>query len=371
MSWAIWITGLPGSGKSAVARAAATAIRARGETVALLELDEMRRLVTPAPSYSDVERELVYRGLVYVAATLVAAGVPVVIDATGHRQEWRDLARAVIPAFAEVQLLCPLEVCRERERRRIPGHAPIGIYARSGQAGARVPGVDVPYEPAAMPELTIDTTLETPAAGAVRIADLVAGLPRAARRDAAATAHWALWITGLPGSGKTTIASQVAEALAARGVAVQVLDVTDVRAFLSHGAVTPLGEDVAHRVLVYAAKRLTEAGVPVIVDACAPVRRWRELARSLIGRFAEVQLVCPASLCATRERAVRWRLVGCSHQIPARHVSAGPDILIAYEEAVNPELTIHTHVEDPWSAVDRVLRLVARLREDDRASLAT
>jgi adenylylsulfate kinase len=369
VSWAVWITGLPGSGKSAVARAAATAIRARGEAVALLELDEMRRLVTPAPSYSDVERELVYRGLVYVAATLVAAGVPVVIDATGHRQEWRDLARATIPAFAEVQLLCPVDVCRERERLRVPGNAPIGIYARSGQAGARVPGVDVPYEPAAVPELTIDTTVETPAAAAVRIADLVATLPRAARRDA--SAHWALWITGLPGSGKTTIASHVAEALAARGVAVQLLDVTDVRAFLSHGAVTPLGEDIAHRVLVYAARRLTEAGAGVIVDASAPVRQWRELARRLIGRFAEVQLVCPASICATRERAVRWRLIGCSHQIPSRHAAAGPDIVIAYEEAVNPELTIHTHVEDPWSAVASVLRLVARLEADDRASLAT
>lgn len=370
MSWAVWITGLPGSGKSTVARAAVTAIRGRGEAVALLELDEMRRLVTPAPSYSDAERELVYRGLVYVAATLVAAGVPVVIDATGHRQEWRDLARAVIPSFAEVQLLCPLDVCRERERVRAPGNAPIGIYARSGQAGGQVPGVDVAYEPTATPELTIDTALETPAVGAARIADLVARLPRAVRRDAAAAANWALWITGLPGSGKTTIASLVAEALAARGVAVQILDVTDVRAFLSQGAVTPLGEDIAHRVLVYTAKRLIEAGVGVIVDASAPVRRWRELARGLIGRFAEVQLVCPASICATRERAVRWRLIGCSQQIPPRH-AAGPDILLAYEQAVNPELTIHTHVEDPWSAVESVLRLVARLQADDRASLAT
>lgn len=369
MSWAVWITGLPGSGKSVVARAAAAAIRARGEEVTVLELDEMRRIVTPSPSYSDAERELVYRGLVYVAATLVAPGVPVIIDATGHRQEWRDLARAVLPAFAEVQLLCPLDVCRERERVRVAGKALIGIYARAGTAGARVPGVNVPYEPSTMPELTIDTTREAPATAAARVADLAAKLPRAPRRDA--PAHWALWITGLPGSGKTTIASHVAEALAARGVAVQVLDITDVRAFVCNGAVTPLGDEIAHRVLVYAAERLADAGVAVIVDASAPARRWRDLARALIGRFAEVQLVCPANICATRERAVRWRLIGCPHQVPPRQTAAGPDIVIAYEHAVNPELTIHTHVEDPWSAVDSVLRLVARLQADERASLAT
>jgi adenylylsulfate kinase len=368
VSWAIWITGLPGSGKSVIARAAATAIRARGEPVTVLELDEMRRVVTPAPSYSDAERDLVYRGLVYVAATLVSAGVPVVIDATGHRREWRDLARAVVPAFAEVQLVCPLDVCRERERARRAGNAPTGIYARAGQRGARVPGVDVPYEPATAPELTIDTTVEPPAAAAARVADLVGALPRAPRRDAAP--RWVVWITGLPGSGKTTIASRLAETLTARGVPVQILELTDVRAFLAHGAVTPLGDDIAHRVLAYAAKRLSDAGVAAVVDASAPARAWRQLARTLIERFAEVQLLCPASICATRERAVRWRLIGCSHQIPPRHTLAGPDIVVAYEHALNPELIIHTDIDDPWSAVERVLQLVARLQADDRAGLA-
>ena len=227
MSWAIWITGLPGSGKSVIGRAAAAAIRARGQDVTALELDEMRRLVTPSPTYSDAERDLVYRGLVYVAATLVTAGIPVIIDATGHRREWRDRARAMLPAFAEVQLLCPLDVCRERERERMTGNAPVGIYARAGTTGARVPGVDVPYEPAAMPELTIDTAREAPGPAAARIADLAAKLPQAPRR--CARSHWAVWITGLPGSGKTTIATHVAEALRARGAAAQVLAFADVR----------------------------------------------------------------------------------------------------------------------------------------------
>src|SRR5688572_28949778 len=111
MSWAIWITGLPGSGKSVIARAAADRLRAEGRRVALVEMDAMRRVVTPDPTYSDVERDRVYRALVYVAASLVEAGVPVVIDATAHWRQWRDLARGAIRHFAEVQLECPIEAC--------------------------------------------------------------------------------------------------------------------------------------------------------------------------------------------------------------------------------------------------------------------
>jgi adenylylsulfate kinase len=369
MSWAVWITGLPGSGKSAVARAAVEAISTPTAPVALLELDEMRRLVTPAPIYSDAERDLVYRALVFVASTLVDAGVPVIVDATAHRRAWRDLARAVIPHFAEVQLTCPLDVCREREETRVGGHAPRGIYAAAGRPDGRVPGVDVRYEPAASPEVTIDTTRETPPAAAARVAKLVADWPRVPARSPI-TAGWTVWITGLPGSGKTTIASAVAEALSSRGIAVRILDCADVRAFVAGPSWSPLAEDITHRALVYTARRLNELGIPVIVDATAPARAWRELARATIPRFSEVQLVCPADVCATRERAVRWRLLGCAHQSAASIRAYGPDIALAYEHALGPELTIHTDVEDPWSSAETVLHLTMRLHVADSARVA-
>ena len=172
MSWAIWITGPPGSGKSSVARAAAALLRARGEPVTVLELDAIRKQITPVPQYTDTERDLVYRALGYMAATLVDAGVPVIVDATAHRRVWRDAARAAIPRFAEVQLACPLDVCRERECTRPRGHAPVGIYVRAGQPGATVPGVDVPYEPAFAAELTIDTMVDDVATAAAKVAAL-------------------------------------------------------------------------------------------------------------------------------------------------------------------------------------------------------
>ena len=157
MSWAIWITGPPGSGKTTLARGAAAALEARGLALKVLELDEVRKTVTPEPTYSDTEREIVYRALAYMAKLLTDAGVPVLVDATAHRRAWRELGRHLIPAFAEVQLLCPLEVCREREESRHPGHAPRAIYARGGGPGATVPGLDVPYEESLHADLTLNT----------------------------------------------------------------------------------------------------------------------------------------------------------------------------------------------------------------------
>jgi adenylylsulfate kinase len=183
VSWAIWITGLPGSGKSVLARAAAHTLGSAGERITVLELDEIRRVLTPRPTYSDLEREVVYRALACMAHLLSDAGRPVIIDATAHRRAWRELARQLIPRFAEVQLVCPAEVCREREARRQTGSAPRGIYGRSGEPGATVPGVNVAYEPPVSPELVVDTAVEDVPAAAARIVALAHRLAASASPD--------------------------------------------------------------------------------------------------------------------------------------------------------------------------------------------
>jgi adenylylsulfate kinase len=172
MSWAVWITGLPGSGKSVIAATTAEMFEAWDCPVVVLELDQIRRVITPHPTYSDAEREAAYRALVYIGAGLVEAGTPVIFDATAHRRAWRDLARRTIRDFAEIQLICPLEICRQREAARVDSHAPSGIYAGAGRRGSRVPGVDFKYELARAPELMLDTkdlSVETAAAEIVSI----------------------------------------------------------------------------------------------------------------------------------------------------------------------------------------------------------
>ena len=140
MSWAVWITGLPGSGKSAIAQAAAAELQARGEQVMVLELDRIRKVITPQPTYSDAEREAVYRALVYMAAALVDAGVAVILDATAHRRAWRELARTTIPNFAEVQLRCPWRSAASASAHASRERRPRASMTRRPARGPPFPG---------------------------------------------------------------------------------------------------------------------------------------------------------------------------------------------------------------------------------------
>ncbi|HET8533353.1 MAG TPA: adenylyl-sulfate kinase [Methylomirabilota bacterium] len=361
MSWAIWITGPPGSGKSAIARATTARLEEQGQPIKRLELDEIRKVITPEPTYTDREREIVYRALGYMAVTLVETCTPVLIDATAHRRAWRDLARAAIPRFTEVQLVCPLEICQERERTRKVGHAPRDIYRQAGRPGATVPGVNVPYEPALAPELLIDTSQQNVDEAAGRVVRLAGELAQAAGTGATPEREpgWAIWITGRPGSGKSTLAQRVMQALRERGTLVRLLDLAPVQRFLLDGRPGDDAEqDLVHRVLAYTAKLLTEAGVSVVVDATAGRRAWREAARELIPCFAEVQLLCPTAICLERERAVRW---GLTFEAPAPPTAPRPDIELDYEESIRPDLSIRTDVYDPHAAAERVLVVVQRL----------
>jgi adenylylsulfate kinase len=173
--FALWITGMPGSGKSAVT----DGIKIVHPDLIVLRMDEMRKIVTPQPTYSEQERDIVYRSLVYTALILADNGHSLIIDATGNLRKWRDLARRLIPNFAEVYLKCPLEACIARERMRGETHgAPRDIY-RKAETGWPVPGVSAPYEEPVNPELLIEVD-KTSIAEAV---EQVEGLIRSMQKD--------------------------------------------------------------------------------------------------------------------------------------------------------------------------------------------
>ncbi|MCX7794489.1 MAG: adenylyl-sulfate kinase [Thermodesulfovibrionales bacterium] len=158
MAKVLWLTGLPGSGKSTIADAF---LKGHPEWI-LLRMDELRKFITPEPTYSEEERELLYRAIVYMAREFYRKGMSVLIDATANRRRWRELARKEIENFIEVYLRCPLELCIERESKRKDLHgAPEDIY-KKGRAGWPVPGVTVPYEEPLKPELIIDTEKTSP-----------------------------------------------------------------------------------------------------------------------------------------------------------------------------------------------------------------
>lgn len=151
---ALWITGLPGSGKSTVA----DELKKLHPEFVILRMDELRKVVTPEPTYSGTERDMVYRTIVYLAKNVVSLGHNVIIDATGNLRKWRDLARQLIPGYVEVYLKCDVEACRSRERGRADTRgAPRDIYHK-GEKGWPVPGVSAPYEEPLNPEIVIDTS---------------------------------------------------------------------------------------------------------------------------------------------------------------------------------------------------------------------
>ena len=151
-AFAIWVTGLPASGKSTIVRALRPQLESLGLTVEVLESDEVRRLLTPEPTYSPLERDLFYRALAVLGAKLVAHGVTVIFDATATKRAYRDFARGLIPHFVEVAVECPLDVCMQRDYK--------GTYqkGRRGESST-VPGLHDPYEPPLHPDVTIDTTV--------------------------------------------------------------------------------------------------------------------------------------------------------------------------------------------------------------------
>ncbi len=165
-AFAIWITGLPASGKSTIVRALTPQLEAEGLRVEVLESDEVRRVLTPEATYSQAERDLFYRALALMGAKLVAQGVTVIFDATATRRDYRDFARSLIPRFIEVAVECPLEICMQRDYK--------GTYQR-GQRGesSTVPGLQSPYEPPFRPDLTIDTTNVQASAAAENVLGLV------------------------------------------------------------------------------------------------------------------------------------------------------------------------------------------------------
>jgi len=173
--WCVWITGLPGSGKSTVAETLVKFLLQKGVHAQLLSSDELRKVLTPKPTYSLEERDIVYATLVYIAKLLTKNGVNVVIDATGNLRRYRDNARNQIPKFMEAYLECPLEVCIERESKRTETrHAPQQIYKKALEGEApTVPGIGQPYEPPTNPEITVNTVQCTPEQAAQKIMEAI------------------------------------------------------------------------------------------------------------------------------------------------------------------------------------------------------
>jgi len=172
MNFCLWITGLPGSGKSAIAEQLHRLLSTSGIEHVILSLDRIREIVTPEPDYTDSERRIVYRSLAFTAQLLIEHSTKsVIIDATGNRREYRDLARRLIPEFGEVYVACPIEVCKERESLRKKGSVQRDLYKKAARGALEggLPGVTAPYEAPENAEIEVPSDILSPRESAGRI----------------------------------------------------------------------------------------------------------------------------------------------------------------------------------------------------------
>lgn len=144
-----WLTGLPSSGKSTLAGRAAERLRAQGAACVILDGDEVRARLRPAPGYDDAGRDAFYETLAGLAGYLASQGAIVLVPATANRRAFRDRARALAPRFLEIFVDTPAEVCMARDAK--------GLYAAAAQHGNRgsLPGAGALYEPPASPDLRV------------------------------------------------------------------------------------------------------------------------------------------------------------------------------------------------------------------------
>lgn len=161
---------------------------------------------------------------------------------------------------------------------------------------------------------------------------------------------WALWLTGLPAAGKTTIARALQERLGRAGVAAALLDSDELRPILAPAAAYgEAGRDEFYLRLAQLAGLLTRDGVNVLIAATANRRAYRERARQLIQPFAEVWVRCPPAVCRGRDPKGLYAAAadGAIGGLPG----AGAD----YEEPLAPELTVDSNLLSAAEAVEAIV----------------
>jgi adenylyl-sulfate kinase len=159
-----------------------------------------------------------------------------------------------------------------------------------------------------------------------------------------------VWLTGLSGAGKTTLAGRLERELLARGRGVEVLDGDIVRTHLSKG----LGfsrEDRDTNILriAFVASLLTRHGVAVITAAISPYAGARRQARELIGNFVEVYVRCDL------DELVRRDVKGLYRRALAGEIAHFTGVSDPYEEPQRPDVVVDTARETVEESVATIL----------------
>lgn len=159
-----------------------------------------------------------------------------------------------------------------------------------------------------------------------------------------------IWLTGLSGAGKTTIAVPLTEELLSRGLRAERLDGDVVRKSLTRDlGFSKEDRDMNIERVTFVAKLLTRNGVIVPCAFISPYRAERARAREEIGEFIEVYVECPVEVCADRD------VKGLYAKAYAGEIPNFTGVSDPYEPPENPEIVVHTANETVEESVGKII----------------
>jgi len=159
-----------------------------------------------------------------------------------------------------------------------------------------------------------------------------------------------IWLTGLSGAGKSTIAECLEAELIALGHGVEVLDGDVIRTNLSKGlgfSREDRDENIAR--IAFVASLLTKRGVAVVTAAISPFAEARAKARERIGTFVEVYVRCSIPELSRRD------VKGLYEKALRGEIKNFTGISDPYEEPQNPEVIVDTEHETLEESVAKIL----------------
>ncbi len=165
-----------------------------------------------------------------------------------------------------------------------------------------------------------------------------------------------LWFTGLPCSGKSTLAELVAADLKRRGRGVEVMDGDVVRTHLTKGlGFSKEDRDENIRRIGFVCMLLSRHGAVAIAAAISPYRNIRDEVRSTIENFVEVYVNTPLETCIQRD------VKGMYKKALAGQIKNFTGIDDPYEAPLNPEIVIETNSETPAESAARIVERLQHL----------
>jgi len=160
-----------------------------------------------------------------------------------------------------------------------------------------------------------------------------------------------LWLTGLPCSGKTTLAKGVEEILLERGLPVEVFDGDEIRTNLTKGlGYSKEDRDTNIRRVGYVCNLLTRNSVVSIAAVISPYQSIRDEVRETIGRFVEVFVDAPL------EELIKRDVKGMYKKALAGEIKNFTGIDDPYEPPEKPEVHVHTEQEEPEESTAKIIK---------------